>query len=75
MKRFITAVLAAAMALTLFVPSFASAAENDNILRIYSWEDYIATDEEDENITMANQFETWYRYSQRTLSNDGQKIP
>lgn len=60
MKRFITAVLAAAMALTLFVPSFASAAENDNILRIYSWEDYIATDEEDENITMANQFETWY---------------
>ena len=47
MKRFITAVLAAAMALTLFVPSFASAAENDNILRIYSWEDYIATDEED----------------------------
>lgn len=59
MKRLITALLAVALTLTLFVPSFAVAAENDNVLRIYSWEDYIATNE-DTGETLADEFETWY---------------
>lgn len=58
MKKFITAVLALTLLFTLTVPTTAFAA-SDNTLRIYSWEDYIAADE-DTGATLADDFAEWY---------------
>lgn len=58
MKKLLSAFLTIALSVMLFVPTFAYAAE-DNVLRIYNWEDYIAADDETgENL--ADEFQTWY---------------
>ena len=59
MKKILTFAIAFALAFALLQPSVAFA-KQDDVLRIYSWEDYISTDEETEK-TLADEFENWYK--------------
>ena len=58
MKKILTFAIAFALAFAIFQPAIATAKE-DNLLRIYSWEDYISTDEDGN--TLADEFADWYK--------------
>ena len=59
MKKILAFAIAFALAFYITVPAFAVAKE-DNLLRIYSWEDYISTNE-DTGATLADDFADWYK--------------
>ena len=59
MKKILTFAIAFALAFAILQPAVAFAKE-DNLLRIYSWEDYISTDE-DTGKTLADEFADWYK--------------
>ena len=59
MKKILTFAIIFVLAFSLMMPCTAFAAQ-DNLLRIYSWEDYIYTDE-DTGKTLADDFVDWYK--------------
>ena len=59
MKKILTFAIIFVLAFSLMMPCTAFAAQ-DNVLRIYSWEDYISTDE-DTGKTLADDFVDWYK--------------
>ena len=59
MKKILTFAIIFVLAFSLMMPCTAVAAQDD-VLRIYSWEDYISTDE-DTGKTLADDFADWYK--------------